>query len=268
MQIRRSYVDGRWGQVHLRIAGDGRDRRPLLLLHPTPKSGWIWEPLMPVLGADRIVVAPDTPGYGASDPPPTPAAIEDLAQAMLDLLDALVAAGTLPAGSVDVMGYHTGSVIAAVMSRLAPDRIGRLVLVSLAAYPAEVRAEKLARLAGWPGPKDDGSHLTAMWALVGSLSDARADTGWRHASLTENLRSGARATWGYYGVFGHDVPATLDALTHPLMILNPEDDLWQPTRDHAPRVGHAHYVELPGTGHGLFDFDRDRIAGLVRTFLD
>lgn len=267
MQIRRSYVDGPWGQVHLRVAGRARDRRPLLLLHPTPKSGWIWESLMPVLGADRIVVAPDMPGYGASDPPPGPVPIEALAQMMLELLETLVAAGTLPARPVDVMGYHTGSVIAAVMSRLAPERIGRLVLVSLAAYPAEVRAEKLARLAGWLGPKDDGSHLAAMWALVGSLSDSRADTVWRHASLTENLRSGAHAPWGYYSVFGHDLPATLDSLTHRVLILNPEDDLWQPTRDHAHRVCHGEYVELPGVGHGLFDFDRDRIADLVRTFL-
>lgn len=268
MHIRRSYVDGRWGQVHLRIAGSARDRRPLLLLHPTPKSGWIWEPLMPVLSRTRIVVAPDTPGYGASDAPPAPSTIEELAQAMLDLLDALVAAGTLPPGPVDVMGYHTGSVTAAVMSRLAPERVGRLVLVSLAAYPAEVRAEKRARLADWPGPRADGSHLTAMWALVGSLSDPRADTAWRHASLTENLRSGAHAPWGYHAVFGHDVPATLDALTHPVLILNPEDDLWLPTRIHAPRVRHADYVELPGVGHGLFDLERDRIAALVETFLD
>ena len=37
--IRRTYVDGQWGQVHLRICGNGHDLPPLLLLHPTPEIG-------------------------------------------------------------------------------------------------------------------------------------------------------------------------------------------------------------------------------------
>lgn len=268
MTISRAYVDGRWGQLHLRLAGTERIGRPLLLLHPTPKSGWIWEPIMPGLAAGRVVVAPDTPGYGASDPPPAPPTIEALADEMLALLDTLVAQGVLPAGPVDVMGYHTGSVVAASMAARAPDRIGRLVLVSLAAYSADAREEKRARHANWPGPQPDGSHLGAMWRLIDTLTDPRASIAWKQASLAENLRSGPRAPWGYHAVFGHDFQATLDALTHPALIVNPQDDLWQQTRDNAGRVAHARYVELPGAGHGLFDLDREPIARLVCAFLD
>jgi len=266
--IRRAYIDGRWGQIHLRTTEARSGPAPLLLLHPTPKSGWIYEGLMDNLGRDRPTIAPDTPGYGASDAPPAPASIEDLAAEMLHVMAQLAADGRIPSGPVDVLGYHTGSVIAAAMARLAPSRVRRLVLVSLAAYDAETRAAKRENLKTWRGPQEDGSHLTALWQLMQSLFDPRIDADWKHASLTENLRSGKRAPWGYEAVYRYDFQAALEALTHETLILNPEDDLWVPTRENAPRVKHARYVELPGLGHGLFDLETDRIAGLVRDFLD
>ena len=266
--LRRAYVDGRWGQIHLRKAGDARDRPPLLMLHPTPKSGWVWEPLMPPLAERRIVLAPDTPAYGASDPPPEPPSIEALAEEMLALIDRLAGTGEIPAGPIDLMGYHTGSVISGVMARMAPDRVRRVVFVSLPAYSAELRAEKVERLAHFPVPMPDGSHLAAMWRVCESLTDPRADTGWRSASVTENLRSGARATWGYHAVFAHDFQATLDGLEQHVLVIDPEDDLRTQTQENVGRIRRCTHVELPGVRHGLFVLERDRIASLVQAFLD
>jgi pimeloyl-ACP methyl ester carboxylesterase len=268
MTVKRDYVDSRWGQTHIRIGQGPADRPPLLMLHPTPKSGWIYEPLFAPLMQGRTVIAPDTPGYGASDAPPEPAAIEDFAAEMLALMERLAADGRVPAGPFDVMGYHTGSVTSVALAHLAPAAIRRLVLVSLAAYPADVRAAKRAGLVTWSGPREDGSHLAAMWTLMQSLFDRRIDTGWKHASLTENLRSGGRAHWGYDAVYRYDLQAALDSLAHPTLILNPEDDLWKPTRENAPRVVHAEYVELPDLKHGLFELETDKIAGLIAQFLN
>jgi pimeloyl-ACP methyl ester carboxylesterase len=265
--IRRTYADGRWGQVHLRICGKDQGLPPLLLLHPTPKSGWIYEALMPALAAGRIVIAPDTPGYGASDAPPTPATMEEHAAALLTLIGDLAAIGTIPAGPVDLMGYHTGSVVAVAAAQAAPEHVRKLVLVSLAAYPPDIRAAKTAALDRWPGPREDGSHLMAMWTLMQGLFDPRIDLDWKHESLTENLRSGARAPWGYRAVYGYDFQAALDRLDHETLILNPEDDLWQPTRENAMRVKGAQYVELPSLKHGLFTLETERVAGLVQAFL-
>jgi hypothetical protein len=47
--VRRGYVDGTWGQVHYRVAQSpqgGRSATPVVCLHLTPKSGWIFEPLL------------------------------------------------------------------------------------------------------------------------------------------------------------------------------------------------------------------------------
>lgn len=219
------------------------------------------------LALDRWVVAPDTPGYGASDPPPEPASIDDFAQAMLAVVSQLQAMGRLPSGPVDVLGYHTGAIVAVAMATLAAGQVANLVLMSLAAYPADVRARKRAALADWPVPRDDGSHLQALWSQIGALTDPRMDADWKHASLTENCRAGARGTWGYDAVYRYDFQAALDHLRHPVLILNPEDDLFQPTAANAPRVPHARYLELAGMKHGLFQAESSRIARLIEDFL-
>lgn len=260
------YVEGRWGQVHVRLAGKPT-APPLLMLHPTPKSGWIYERLMQHMAPGRAVFAPDTPGYGASDPPPAPPSIEDHAEAMFGVVDRLAADGMIADNMVDILGYHTGSSIAVAMANMRPRQVRRLILTSVAAYDPATRVEKRAALAHWPKPAEDGSHLGRMWVLMRSLSDARVDADWLHASLAENLRCGARAPWGYDAVYRHDLQSALDMLAHDTLILNPQDDLWDLTRANAHRVRGAHYVEMPGVAHGLFDLEVERIAVLIEEFL-
>lgn len=260
--LRRLYVDGRWGQIHLRTAGAAGRAPPLLLLHPTPKSGWIFETLMGCLAPDRQVIAPDTPGYGASDPPPAPAAIEDLAAELLNAVESLV-----PDGPVDVLGYHTGSVLAAAMASLRPERVRRLILVSLPAYDATTRAAKLAGLASWPAPEIGGEHLTRLWDIMRRRANPAVGADWLHASFAENLRPGRRGPWGYAAVYGFDLIAALRAIRHPTLVLNPEDDLWEPTAAHARLIAQAQYIELPGAGHGAFELQAEELAGMVERFL-
>ncbi len=66
----------------------------------------MFEPLLAHMGTDRLALAPDTPGYGLSDPPPAPLSIPDYAAALGDAVDAL------DLGEIDLMGAHTGSRIA------------------------------------------------------------------------------------------------------------------------------------------------------------
>jgi pimeloyl-ACP methyl ester carboxylesterase len=263
----RTYLPGRWGQIHVRIASGPLKAPPLLMLHQTPKSGWIWEPLFEPLCRARMLIAPDTPGYGASDAPSEPAAIEDYAGEMLALMDRLAKVGVIAPGSFDVIGYHTGSVVAAALGVAAADRIRRLILVSLAAYPEKERAEKIAGLPDVPRLAADGSHLTAMWRLIDSLTDPRATIEWKQASLAENLRAGAGMYNGYRAVYGFDLISALRALTQPVLVLNPEDDLYEVTACSAKLPPRGTVVELPGAGHGLFDIERERVASLVDDFL-
>lgn len=264
----RSYIEGRWGQIHVRIAPGPRTAPPLLMLHQTPKSGWIWEPLFRGLCSGRTLIAPDTPGYGASDGPESYVAIEDYAREMLSLMDGLGEHGVETGGSFDVIGYHTGSLTATVLANLFPSRVRRAVLVSLGAWTPEELAARLAAMPDEPILKPDGSHLTEGWEMIDGFTDPRASLRWKQDSLTENLRSGAGFYRGYQAVFRHDFFASLERLEQPTLILNPEDDLWEETHRAAPLVRNGRMVELRGVGHGLFDLEADRICGLIADHLD
>ena len=267
--IRRGYIDNVYGQMHYRIAGpkSSTANPPLLCLHQTPKSGWDYEPLMPDLGRDRVVVAPDTPGYGDSDAPPGPVLIGDYADAMIRFMDDMNAAGTIPAGEFDVIGYHTGSLTATDLANRWPDRVRRVILVGLAAYEADVRQQKLENIGRFPGLKPDASNVIDFFKIMESMNDTRVDLGWRHASLIECLRPGDRAPWGFISVYKYDFLGNLRALRQKTLVLAPEDDLWMVTRKVAPIIPNGTCVELVGAAHGVFKVEPERVSGIIRDFL-
>ncbi|WP_296601407.1 alpha/beta fold hydrolase, partial [Nocardioides sp.] len=133
--VRRAYVDVAHGQVHLRVADPGPTTRPpLVCLHMSPASGLVYERFAGVAGASRTVVAPDTAGYGASDPLPAYPTIGDYARVVAEVVEA---AGL--GAPVDLLGYHTGSLTAVELAGARPDLVRRVVTVSLPLFtPAEL----------------------------------------------------------------------------------------------------------------------------------
>ena len=63
--IARGFLTLPGRQVHYRRAGSGP---PVVLLHQSPKTSEELVPLIAVLAEHFTVFAPDTPGYGLSDP--------------------------------------------------------------------------------------------------------------------------------------------------------------------------------------------------------
>ncbi len=130
VHTRRAYTDGRSGQLHLTTAypsGGGFDERtPLICLHPAAASGLWFRSLLPELGIDRSVYAPDLPAHGQSDP---------LAGAELGLADHVAAIGdfldSMRLRSVDLLGHQLGAAIAAELAVQRPQQIRRLVLVAM-----------------------------------------------------------------------------------------------------------------------------------------
>lgn len=268
--VTRAYAPSRFGQLHYRIARPEHASAapPLLCLHQTPGNGSDWQPIIAELARTRVVVAPDTPGYGMSDPPPEPASIPDFAQIMGRFMDDMAAAALVPAGSFDVMGMHTGSIIATEMSRSLPARVRRAVLFGLAAYPEELRAQKLARLRdNFPLPTNDLTHVEKLWSIISNLSDPRMSAEQRHIGMAECLRLGSRMPWGYIAVYRYDFLGAMPEVKQPVLVVNPQDDLWNVTRETSARFPTARRLDLPGVKHGVLALERDRLVGEINGFL-
>lgn len=268
--IIRAYAVSRYGQLHYRIAAPAGETTapPLLCLHQTPSHSGDWVPVMPALGEKRVVVAADTPGYGMSDMPPAPIRIEDFSEIMATFMDDLADQGVVPAGPFDVMGFHTGSLVGTELARSRPDRVGRLVLFGLAAYPAELRAAKLAALrTNFPPPADNLDHVEKLWAIIQQLSDPRMGAEDKHVGMAECLRLGRRMPWGYDAVYRYDFLGAMAQVEQPVLVMNPEDDLGEVTKATSHLFRHGTRYDMPGVKHGVLTIEHDRVVARIEEFL-
>ena len=265
--VRRNYADVSIGQIHYRytIPPANAPEPPLLMLHMSPASSLVYERLMGVVGESRQCIAPDTPGYGNSDAPPHVPSIELYADLMIELLDSLGI--TEP---VDVMGYHTGSMTATSLADRYPNRIRKLVLVSAPIFN-EQDLERFAQVySEEPLWTEDGERLLSLWQWfveffkVGEVNTV-ADAG---RIFYERLSGRDKYWWGHHAAFRFDLKSALQRVQHPIMVINPGDDLPEFTRRATPLLAQGTIQEHPEWTHGFMDSHSVDAAKVVGNYLD
>jgi pimeloyl-ACP methyl ester carboxylesterase/catechol 2,3-dioxygenase-like lactoylglutathione lyase family enzyme len=260
VRVRRLFVDGRYGQLHVRLASPrqpGGLHAPVVLLHQTPLSGRMFSELLPVLGNDRVVYAPDTPGYGESDPPPAPPALGDYADALHDFISGLKE-------PVDLVGYHTGAMIAAEYAVRHPREVRRVVLISMPLF----RPERRAKLVTTTALAEDGAPLLAEWRSTMSVRPPGQSLEQAARIVAEKQRAGSRAAWAMVAMQGYDPEPRLRAISRPVTIIRPKDGLWEEGAAAATLIPGARLIDEPGWGFGLFDAYPAEVARRIRDSLD
>lgn len=219
-------IDGRWGprQVHYRRAGTGP---AVLLLHQSPQSSAEMAGLMQRWAGHFTLIAPDTPGYGQSDPLGPASSIEDFATALGEFVDAI---GLTRFG---IYGYHTGASIGAWLAARHAARVSALAANGLAQFTDAERAPILGRYLPPVVPAWDGSHLAWMWARVreqtvffpwhersaaSRLALDLPSPERLQASLLEFLRAGDHYAVAYRAAFESRPETILPSLTVPLLV--------------------------------------------------
>jgi pimeloyl-ACP methyl ester carboxylesterase len=126
VRTRRAYFDFKFGQLHVRTAfpttGGFDEQVTLVCLHSREGSSRSFARLLPEIADERSVYAPDLPGFGESDPAPSPGYV-DAARAVLDL------AADLRLRQIDVLGVGFGAAVALELGAARPELIRKLVLV-------------------------------------------------------------------------------------------------------------------------------------------
>ncbi len=130
------WLDALGVEVRYRDAGLVRTRcleagsgPPLLVLHGIEASAENHLRNLAALGSVRRVIAPDLLGHGLTDKPDCPYDVEDYASHVLDLLDAL------EIEHADLLGQSLGGWIACRLALDHPERVGRIVLNTMAGLP-------------------------------------------------------------------------------------------------------------------------------------
>ena len=151
---------GRWGarQVHYRRAGRG----PVVLcLHQSPLSSRDMLATLARWHPHFTCIAPDTPGFGLSDPLGVPRAeMTDFADAVVEFMDALGIARAA------VYGFHTGAMITLALAAHHPKRISCAVANGVVLLTEQERADMVEHYLPPLLPVWDGSHLAWLWARL------------------------------------------------------------------------------------------------------
>ena len=260
VKIRKSYVDCRFGQLHVRTAG--KDGRPLVCFHMSPYSGLHYEPFMREMAKSRLVICPDTPGYGGSDLSLEESAMEDYAGAMIDMLDAK------GLDTVDLMGFHTGAFVALALARMAPERVRRLVLPGIPYAAPEERAKRLQMFSGDRPYFTEGGYVEKRWQMGLKGRGAQPDDRFI-ALFAESMRTGVSGmNKGFAAVYRFDPDKAIANLDKPVFIPVPDEMLAESSRKAAKLFPDATLEEWPELRGDLFDVAADEVAERVGRWLD
>ncbi|MFZ0664339.1 MAG: alpha/beta hydrolase [Acidimicrobiales bacterium] len=222
--LRSRFVDFEFGQIRVVVAGEGD---PIVLIHHTPRSWTYYKVMMPILARSRKVIAFDTPGFGDSDPLPSPASIPDYARATIDMLDAL------GVGQVDLCGAMTGACTAVELALNHSQRIRRLALLAMPMFRDDSeRLEHLTKLESQRSgiAREDGGHILAYWEMalqnwrwdVGDLSPQGFELASQFTS--DAVRAGGRWAEAAHAAYSHGSADTLKRLKTPTIVIGPEAD--------------------------------------------
>lgn len=246
-------------KVHYRRCGSGP---VLLMVHQSPRSSAEYVELMLQWGEHFTCIAPDTPGFGQSDPLPGTPEIDEFADALAEFCEA---AGL---GRCAAYGFHSGALIAVATLKRHPELFSCLACGGYAVWTkAEMELFGDRYLPEWH-PTDYGEHLTWLWNRIleqswvfpwfdmrdeARLSVAHADPPRVHRAVMEMLDSGAAYRAGYGAILRapRDVPRP-GAPVPPCLITAFEDD---PLYAHLERLGtmpqnwSAHGVATPAEHH-------------------
>ena len=262
---RRSFVDCRYGQMHLYTISPTESgaiaRPPLLCIHQTPKSSRQTLGLGRDLARDRLVYAPDLPGFGDSDPPGAPPRIEDYADCLGTLVDAL------ELDVLDILGNHTGAMNAVELALTRPHQVRRLVLIGV---PLLNEVEKDA-IRAQPFPvaaEPDGSHLITEWQRALQWAGPGQTQAMIESGFLDKLKAGRHGQWGAQAALAYPMGDRLAKVNQRVLAIGPRDDLWEISPRAAPLIQNGRFEPWPDYGFGVMDVATAKLAAVIRAHLD
>ena len=238
----------------------------LALIHGWGLGRSIWTPCLDALEKHARLHLIDLPGYGNTSD--NGESFELAAQSMIN---------RLPAG-VTLCGWSLGGLLALQAARLAPERVGRLILIGgtpsfmqhddwAEAQPASLLDTFMQTMAG-----DPRATLQRFVALL-NQGDTKARGIVRElnrALLSSPLPPATSLLTGLDWLRDVDLRQQIPHLACPTLLIHGENDPLMPltaARWLAERLPQARLEVFPGAAHAPFLNDPERFARLVGDFL-
>jgi pimeloyl-ACP methyl ester carboxylesterase len=152
-------IDG--AEIVARLAGD-REQPALLLIHGLPNSSGYFRNVIGPLARDCFVIAPDLPGFGASEPVEQPSFSR-----FADLIEQLLT--RLAADSFHLYLHDFGAAVGLHLATRAPQRIRSLIIQNANAHESGMGPQWTPVRAYWNDPTPEReAEVTAFLTFEGT----------------------------------------------------------------------------------------------------
>ena len=240
--IQRQFVRIGKRHVHYRYAGSGP---VLILLHQSPQNSRMWLSMIQRFATHYTVIAPDTPGFGHSDPLPGEQDIDGFARATLALADAL------GIERFALFGMHTGGLIGMHLGWIAPQRLTALVIDGYALFNDAERARYTGKYLPPFEPSWDGGHLRWLWSRMReqlyffpwcdpsadcAIALPPYDAAGTHAAAMDILDVGDNYRIGYGAAFAYTQRQRVAELACPAWLVYRTSDVLLPHHQRLPAL--------------------------------
>jgi pimeloyl-ACP methyl ester carboxylesterase len=246
---------------------------PVLLLHGWPTSSFLWREVMLPIGRRNRVLAPDLPGFGASD---KPLGIRYGFEFFARTIDQFLAAAGVDQLSIGV--HDLGGPIGLHWALQHPERMTKLALLNTLVYPElSAAALEFVRLCSTPGLREQltsadglGSVMRLGLANEDKLSDEVLAAVTEPFSSRDARRALAQAGIGLEPEGFVEIARRLPSLDIPIRIVYGERDRILPdVADTMARVARdlpqAVVTALPA-GHFLQEEAPEVVGELLASF--
>lgn len=260
----QQYLDVKAGRLRVLHSGEPSSACPIVLIHGggTDAAGISWYRLMQALGEHREVWAIDLPGFGGSNNVTPVGGPRELAQVVIDVMDALEISRAV------VCGVSMGGDIALNIALDQLDRVAGLVLIGSGGL-VPIYQNRAAQYGAWLAgqlpdwvllPATRVANLFSRVALRAVVNDPTT----LPAEVTQAFIDQARDPLGNLGYLRYnqatlgptamtdDVSDRVHEVTVPTLIFHGEDDRLVPvegSRRAAQNMTDAKLVIAPACGH-------------------
>lgn len=216
--------------------------KPLMLIHGFPLDHSIWNETAELLKEDFDVILPDLRGFGQSSSVDSSYTMNDMADDLAGLMDAL------GVEKVALAGHSMGGYVALACAAKYPERMGGLSLVASQTL-ADAPEKKEGRYKTALQVEEGGSGVVAGMAEKFSRNEKIQSTA-RDVILRQN-KSGVMGALKAMAE-REDTTSTLASVDFPLVLIHGDADELisvERARELKQSFSQAHLVELAGVGH-------------------
>jgi 3-oxoadipate enol-lactonase len=227
--------------LHVTDTGSGA---PILWLHGFPLASSIFEKQLAIRGVRHLM--PDFPGFGQSDPPLHEPEMDDYARLAIDVLHHRSIEKAI------VAGLSMGGYVAFALARLAPEKVGGLILIDTRETPDTDEARQ-GRIDTMKKVGEQGPHVVIDSMLPKMLTSGAPQEMKNRVReiMTSSSQEGVIAA---LRAIAHRPDSTKDLprLDVPALVIVGEEDGITPPADAERMAGalrHATLVKIPNAAH-------------------